>query len=105
MDYIRIAKVNDFKDKHIKSFSLMGKKIAVIKREDNSFYGIEASCKHQGADLTAGKITGMIATCHRHQWEYDLETGKCLNHDSPDLRKYAIRIEEEDIFISFLPID
>jgi len=104
MDYIRIANVNDFKDKHIKSFSFMGKKIGVIKREDNSFYGIEISCKHQGADLTAGKINGMIATCHRHQWEYDLETGKCLNHDSPDLRKYDSRVEGDDILISFIPI-
>jgi len=69
MDYIRIAKINDFKNKHIKSFSLFGKKIGVIKPKDNSFYAIEISCKHQGADLTAGKIEGTVATCHRHQWK------------------------------------
>jgi len=105
MDYIRIAKINDFKNKHIKSFSLFGKKIGVVKRKDNSFYAIEISCKHQGADLTAGKIDGTVATCHRHQWKYDLETGKCLNHDSPDLKKYDIQLKGEDLWISFLPLD
>ena len=105
MDYVRVAKIKDFKNKHIKSFSILGKKIGIIQRKDKSFYGIEVGCKHQGADLTVGRIEGTIATCHRHQWEYDLETGKCLNHQSPDLRKYDVRVKGEDIFISFLPME
>jgi|GEM_PF-6955834 len=64
MDYVKIAKINDFKDKHIKSFSIFGKKIGIIQHKDKKFSGIEVSCKHQGADLTAGKIEGTIATCH-----------------------------------------
>ncbi len=103
MDYFKIAKINDFKDKHIKSFSIFGKKIGIIQHKDKKFSGIEVSCKHQGADLTAGKIEGTIATCHRHQWKYDLDTGKCLTNDSPDLRKYDVQVRGEDIYISFLP--
>ncbi len=38
MDFSRIAKINDFADKYIKSFSIFGKKIAVIRRRDKSFY-------------------------------------------------------------------
>jgi len=105
MDYIRFAKINDFKDKDIKSFSVFGKKIAIIRRKNGNFYAIEASCKHQGADLTVGKIEGKIATCHRHQWKYDLETGECLNHDSPKLRKFGVLLKGEDILVSFYPIE
>ncbi|MEA3232802.1 MAG: hypothetical protein U9Q05_13690 [Thermodesulfobacteriota bacterium] len=38
-----------------------------------------------------------MATCPQHGWQYDLETGECLNHDSPRLRKFELKIEGEDI--------
>lgn len=104
MEYVRIATVKDFEEEGIKSFSLFGKLIGVLKNEDGSFSAIEVACKHQGADLTKGNLEGLIATCPRHHWKYDLGTGKCINHDSPDLRKYAVRVEGEDIMVSFLPI-
>jgi len=105
VDYIKIAKVKDFKKESIKSFSVMGKKIGIFKQQDSSFRAIEVSCKHQGADLTKGEIVGSIATCHRHQWKYDLVTGKCLTNPSPDLRKYGVKVEGEDILITLLPLE
>lgn len=105
MDYIKIAKIIDFKNKSIKSYSIFGKKIGIIKKSDSSFYAIEVGCKHQGADLTVGVIKGKVATCHRHQWQYDLETGECLNHTSPILKKYGLKIIGEDIFVSTHAVD
>jgi len=102
MDYIRLAKLSDFKDKYIKSFTILGKKIGIIRRTDNSLYAIEVSCKHQGADLTRGPIDGTVATCYRHQWKYDLETGQCLNHESPDLKKYQVQIRGEDVYVEIM---
>lgn len=104
MNYVRLATINDFNGINIKSFKLVGKKVGIIKRKDGSFYAIEVGCKHQGADLTTGDISGTIATCPLHQWQYDLETGKCLNHDSPELRRYAVRVDGEDIYVSLHPI-
>ena len=100
MDFIKLAKVNDFEDKHIKSYSIMGKKIGVVRQDDRDFFAIEDGCKHQRADLTEGKVDGLVVTCPRHGWVYDLATGKCLNHDSVELRRYALKIEDGNIFIS-----
>lgn len=105
MDYIQLATTADFMTERVKSFSLMGKRIAVIRRDDGSYYAIEASCKHQGADLTTGEIINSLVTCPRHQWVYNLETGECLNHDSLPLRKHGLRLEGENILVSLLPID
>ena len=104
-EYIVIAKVSDFKNSSIRSYNLFGKKIGIIKRENGSFYAIEIACKHQGADLTAGAIVNNIATCHRHQWKYNLETGECLNHDSPPLRKYGLVIKGDSIKVSTCPLE
>lgn len=105
MDYIRLAKTTDFATQNIRSFSLMGRKVAIMRRLDGSFHAIEASCKHQGADLTKGTIKGNIAICPRHQWEYDLETGECLNHDSLPLKRYGVKVEGENILVSMLPME
>ena len=104
-EYITVAKIIDFKNVSIRSYCFLGKKIGIIKRQDGSFQAIEIACKHQGADLTAGKIENYIATCHRHQWQYNLLTGECLNHDSPPLRRYPLIIEQGIIKIALVPLD
>lgn len=55
--------------------------MANIRRQDLNFYGADVNCKHLGAELTAGPLEGLIVTCPEHQWKYDSETDKCLNHD------------------------
>jgi len=104
MQYLKLAKVSDFEQKNIKSFSIIGKKIGIIKRKDGTFYATEIGCKHQNADLSQGKIEGHIATCHRHGWQYNLETGECLNHNSNPLKKYPLKIEGEDILVGMTPV-
>lgn len=105
MEYVKIATTADFAVATVKSFSLFGKKVAILRRDDGSYHAIEAACKHQGADLTTGEIHGSIATCPRHQWQYDLESGACLNHDSLPLRKYGLRVEGDVILVSLRPLD
>ncbi len=103
MQFVKVGKVTDYETIKIKSFSLLGKKVGVIKRSDGSFYAIEVGCKHQGADLTNGKMKNGIATCPRHGWQYDLESGECLNEDSPKLRRHDLKIEDGVIWISLHP--
>jgi len=105
MNFIKVAKLNDFHNKHIKSYSIMGKKIGVVRRDDGKYFAIEVDCKHQRADLTKGKIDGLIVTCPRHDWQYDLATGKCLNHESVDLRRHALKIDGDSIYVSLYPVE
>lgn len=103
--WVRLAKASDFERTRWRSYSVMARKVGIIKREDGSFYAIEVSCKHQNWDLTTGTLEGTIATCPRHFWKYDIETGKCLTHDSTPLRRYALKVEGDDIYVSLLPVE
>lgn len=105
MDFVKGGTLEEFNDKSHKVIKLVGRPVGIIKREDGSFLGIEASCKHQGADLLADYRGGMIAVCPRHKWEYDLESGQCLNHESLPLRKYQVIVEGNDVMISLQPIE
>lgn len=105
MQYVKIAKVSDFAERNHRSFSILARKIGVFKSSDGEFFAIEVACKHQNWDLTTGRVDGMIAECPRHGWRYDLSTGECLNHDSTPLRKYGLRVEGDDIYVSLTPLD
>ena len=105
MDFVKIAKTADFESVKMKSYSLMGKKVAVIRQDDGQFRAIEAACKHQGADLTKGELNGDVVTCPRHQWQYNLLTGECISNNSLPLRKYGLKVEGDDILVSLTPIE
>jgi nitrite reductase/ring-hydroxylating ferredoxin subunit len=104
MDFVKAATIEEFEDISHKVIKLIGRPVGIIKRDDGTFFGIEASCKHQGADLLADYRGGTVAVCPRHQWEYDLETGRCLNHDSLPLKRYEVKLEGADVLVSMLPI-
>jgi nitrite reductase/ring-hydroxylating ferredoxin subunit len=104
MDFVKAATLEEFENLTHKVIQLIGRPVGIIKREDGTYFAIEASCKHQGADLLGDYRGGRIAVCPRHQWKYDLETGTCINHASLPLKKYQLIIEGGDILVSLLPV-
>lgn len=108
MTFIKAATKNDFETQSYKVLSILAKKIGLFKREDGSFYAMEVTCKHQKANLLHNGLPkkGKIIKCYRHGWEYDLETGKCLNQDNAyaDLRFFDVKIEGDTIYVSSDPL-
>src|SRR5574344_1040947 len=104
MDYIEVANISEFTNKRIKTISILGNKVGIIKGQNSEFYAIEVGCKHQGADITRGNISGDVATCPRHGWKYNLVTGECLNQNTSKLRKYGLKIEDQVIKITSKPL-
>lgn len=104
IQYVKLAKTSDFDSTRIKSFRILARPVGIIRNSDGTFFATEISCKHQNADLSTGLIKGDFLTCPRHGWRYNLETGECVNHDSTPLRRYALKVEDGDIFVSLRPI-
>jgi UDP-MurNAc hydroxylase len=43
-------------------------------------YAVQRRCPHKGADLGRfGELDGCTLTCSMHGWQFDLDTGTCLN--------------------------
>jgi nitrite reductase/ring-hydroxylating ferredoxin subunit len=104
LEYIEVANVNEFENQRIKSVTILGRKVGIIKGVNSEFYAIEVGCKHQGADITRGHISGDVATCPRHGWKYNLVTGECLNQNTSKLKKYGLKIEGNVILITSKPL-
>ena len=105
MDYVKVAKVADFENCRIKSFKLLARPVAVVKEPDGSFYAIQAGCKHQNADLTAGRIKGDLVVCPWHGWRYNLRTGECLWGSEAKLLRHGLRVDGDDIYVSIRPAE
>ena len=102
--FVFVGHVSDMHQNPMAVVHLMGKPVALFKRRDSTLFSREMSCKHQGADLTKRRMANGKVTCRRHGWQYDLETGKCLNRDSPPLREHAVTQEGDAVFVALLPM-
>ena len=105
MKYVKVATIHDFGKHRIKSVRLLARPVGIIKDHDGSFYAIQVGCKHQNADITAGRIDGDIATCPWHGWRYNLRTGACLWGTTAKLLRHGLRIEGDDIYVTLEPIE
>jgi nitrite reductase/ring-hydroxylating ferredoxin subunit len=90
-----------------------GRELGVVAGEDGAPHGVRNRCPHHGGPLCLGRVaerlegepgryelTGShVLRCPWHGWEFDLETGVCL--DEPALRAavYPVRIEAGRVFV------
>jgi len=105
MNYVRLATKADFQDTRIRSYRILGKLIAIVNDPDGTFWATEIACKHQNADLTTGKFEGDTVTCPRHFWKYDIRTGECLTHNSAPLRRHALDVRGDELWVSTAPLE
>ncbi len=54
---------------------------------EGASYSVQRFCPHAGADLrdTSQVVAGRVLRCLNHYYEFDLETGRCLNGASAPL--------------------
>ena len=106
MDYVRLGYVRDFAQVRMKSYRMLGRLIAIIRERDGQFWATEIACKHQNADLVnEGRWEGDRVTCRRHGWQYDVQTGQCLNQNSAPLRRHHLKVVAGELHVSVHPIE
>ncbi|HXV33726.1 MAG TPA: Rieske (2Fe-2S) protein [Gaiellaceae bacterium] len=90
-----------------------GREVGVVAEPDGTAHGIRNRCPHHGGPLCLGKVAERVAgepgvyeltgrrtlRCPWHGWEFDLDTGVCL--DEPSLRTavYPVRVEAGRVLV------
>ena len=82
---------------------------------EGSLYALADRCPHRGAPLCAGAMAtpvevrdgvlalgprGSVVRCPWHKWDYDIATGRCLVDERLRVRRYAVRLEGEEVVVS-----
>jgi len=92
---------------------LGGREVGVVRSPDGALAGIRNRCPHHGGPLCLGTVrrrlvgrpgeyaegTEAALRCPWHGWEFDLESGRCL--DDPALRAavYPVRVEAGRVLV------
>lgn len=99
MDWIRIGTAADFPAGELHVRHLLGRPVGIRQHASGEFSGFDLSCRHQGADLSAGPRQGSVVTCPRHGWRYDLTTGVCLTEPDQPLHPVEVRRDGERLLV------
>ena len=64
-----------------------------------TIWAIQDSCPHQGASLASGTVDGLRLACHRHDWVFDLRTGRETSRGRACAHTYPARIQDGDVLL------
>lgn len=71
----------------------------VVLREGAEFFAFNDRCPHQGAALSPGKVRRGTIMCPLHGARFKVDTGACIGGAYPDLRRFAVRVDEGQIAV------
>jgi 3-phenylpropionate/trans-cinnamate dioxygenase ferredoxin component len=100
----RIASMSQLREEEAFPAKLGDVPIALY-RLDGQIYALDDICTHEYALLSHGFIEGRAIECPLHQAKFDIPTGKCVAPPATlDLNRYAVRVEDGDIYVSVEPL-
>jgi nitrite reductase/ring-hydroxylating ferredoxin subunit len=73
----------------------------VVANVGQTYYAVEGACPVEGAHLgREGRLRGYVLVCPTGHAEYDVRTGERVSpEEGPGLRRYAVRVEANEIKI------
>lgn len=66
---------------------------------DGEIHAYENRCPHLGLRLSDGTLCGSRLMCGGHHWEYEGTTGAGINPATVELKRLAVMVENDAIFI------
>ncbi|WXT99773.1 MAG: Naphthalene 1,2-dioxygenase system, ferredoxin component [Catillopecten margaritatus gill symbiont] len=75
-----------------------GKKVFVTMN-NGALYAAENRCPHEDIELTLGCLKGNRVKCSLHGYSFDLATGDSSEADVDNMKTYAVKQENNDIYI------
>jgi NAD(P)H-dependent nitrite reductase small subunit len=69
-------------------------------RQPEGFFALDNICPHRGAPLHEGFVSDGQVTCPWHQWQFQLQDGKCRNIPGARVPAYPVEIRNGTIWIN-----
>ena len=99
MAYRLAARLDDLWSGEMLGVCVGGRRILLV-RLDSEIHAYEDRCAHLGVALSEGRLAGGVLTCAAHEWQYDARSGRSINPKAAMLRRFPVRIEGGEIWVS-----
>ncbi|BAS67475.1 MAG: (2Fe-2S)-binding protein [Gammaproteobacteria bacterium] len=70
-----------------------------VTMNNGTLYAAENRCPHEDIELTLGCLKGNRVKCSLHGYSFDLTTGNSSEDDVDNMRTYAVKQENNEIYI------
>lgn len=91
-----IAYLPELEGAGVKGICCDGKTL-FIKYDRTDYLVFDGVCPHQSTPIPIDALDGMILTCPKHQWKFDLSTGYCIANGDKPMKILDIRIKEDQL--------
>jgi toluene monooxygenase system ferredoxin subunit len=98
MAFERAAGVDDVWIGEMVGVVVAGARVLLVN-VDGEIRAFEDRCAHRAFPLSQGRLDRELLTCAAHEWTYDARTGESTNPRGARLRRYAVRVEGEAVFV------
>jgi nitrite reductase (NADH) small subunit len=86
-----------------------------LYRVAGDYHALANRCPHRGAPLCAGRVAtpieagpsgltlgrpNSILRCPWHKWEFEIATGRSLVDDKLRVRRYAVRVDGDELVVT-----
>jgi len=89
----------------MRAFTLAGRRVLLLRLEDESVRAYENRCAHLGLPLNEGTLVGSVLTCPAHHYQYDARTGLGINPASTALVPLHVQVVAGEIMVDMAAID
>ena len=96
--YHKVGSVAALKPGWVAEAEVAGETFALIN-VGGEIRAFEGECPCTGGPLGQGAIREGLLVCPWHGWRYDCESGVCHYNAEVRIKRVAVRVERDDIFI------
>ena len=100
MSFRRVADAGSVAPGEMKGLVLDTIRVLLINL-DGAMIAYEDSCPHRGVALSCGRLeprSGTL-TCGMHFWQYDVRTGRGIDHRGAAMRRLPTRVQDDGIWV------
>ncbi|MGE5379421.1 MAG: Rieske (2Fe-2S) protein [Candidatus Saccharibacteria bacterium] len=104
MVLIKVCLTSDLPPGKMVKFDVLGH-TTLLANVNGTYYAMDGMCSHAMGDLSRGKLDGFVIECPRHQWRFDIRSGKLVGGPSEplpankDLRAYPVSVHDDCVYV------
>ena len=87
-----VAAVADLKEGQVSYFTA-GERHVFVYKDNATIRVYDSRCPHQVTDIPHLALAGSKLTCPKHNWAFDIASGKCIEKGDRPLREFQHKIE------------
>jgi nitrite reductase/ring-hydroxylating ferredoxin subunit len=103
---VRVCRLDEIRPDEVNAFRVTGVTWPVIVTRiggnDGELVATAGVCPHEDVSLADGHVDGDTLVCPGHGYGFDLNSGRCRHDASLVLRRYAVTVVGDEVWVDLL---